>query len=92
MISLSVCIRADPCPNFIIFNMERIDFSIFWTRILWINTDKNIIFLFLAKLKNNTSEFTRVRYFLKLSNTFLLISGLGPKFSKSPTSISVAFK
>ena len=31
-------------------------------------------------------------YFLKLSKTFLLISGLGPKLSSNPTSISVAFK
>ena len=31
-------------------------------------------------------------YFLKLSKTFLLISGSGPKFSKRPTSISVALR
>jgi hypothetical protein len=30
-------------------------------------------------------------YFFKLSNTFRLISGLGAKFSKRPTSISVDF-
>jgi hypothetical protein len=31
-------------------------------------------------------------YFLKLSKTLRLISGLGPKFNKRPTSTSVAFR